>query len=225
MAAVDSASEKTPVVLVHGMGSSYERDWGRHGWVGMLEDEGLEALGFELPGHGASARLRDSNDSGVARLVEFCQAHGEVDIVGFSAGAVLSLTAVARRPELFRRVALLGLADTQLNVSVDDMRAAATDRESRVMRAVQAAAQRAGNDVTAVLDWVSRADAPPAFADLSRVASPVLLLLGEQDFLGEPDRILESLPRARLVKLPDTDHFTTTSRPEAKLLVLDFLTS
>jgi pimeloyl-ACP methyl ester carboxylesterase len=216
-------TEKPPVVLVHGMGSNFEHNWRRHGWVDLLESAGRNVVGFDMPGHGDALPLAASDDSGVARLLELCESYGEVDIVGFSAGSVLSLTAVTHRPELFQRVALLGLADVQLLVSVESMRAGASDPDSPVMRTVRVAAERAGNDVSAVLDWAQRSDAPPSFADLARVTSPVLLVLGDQDFLGDATRVLQSLPQSRLVTLADTDHFSTTSRHEAKVVVADFL--
>lgn len=218
-------TDGTPVVLVHGMGSNFEHNWRRHGWVESLAATGGEVIGFDMPGHGAALPLAETGDSGVARLIELCESYGEVDIVGFSAGSVLSLKAVARRPDLFRRAALMGLADTQLLVSLESMREGAGDIHSPVMRTVRRAAERAGNDVVAVLDWAQRSDAPPSFADLARVTCPVLLILGDQDFLGEATLLLQALPQARLLTLADTDHFATTSRHEAKIAVSDFLAS
>ncbi|MQW77592.1 alpha/beta fold hydrolase [Nocardioides sp. dk4132] len=218
-----TVTEKPPVVLVHGMGSTFEHNWRRHGWVDMLEAEGRAVVGFDLPGHGRSPGLTDATDTGVGRLLQLCESYGEVDLVAFSAGSVLSLSAAVRRPELFRRLVFLGLADTQLRVTRESMRAGANDLDSPVMRSVRRAAERAGNDVATVLDWARRAEAPPRFADLARVTAPVLLVLGERDFLGEPDELLASLPQAQLVTLRDTDHFATTSQFEAKLVVLDFL--
>ena len=218
-------THKPPVVLVHGMGSNFEHNWRRHGWVDMLEAEGRPVIGFDMPGHGRAPTIADAGDTGVGRLVELCAAHGTVDIIGFSAGSVLSLSAVVRRPDLFRRVALLGLADAQLRATPEAGLAAARDLDSPVMRGVRLAAERAGDDVAGVLDWVRRADAPPTFADLGRVTAPVLLVLGEQDFLGDADGLADALPQARLVMLRDTDHFLTTAQFEAKLVVLDFLAS
>lgn len=216
-------TDNPTVILVHGMGSNFEHNWRRLGWVDALEASGHEVVGFDMPGHGGALPLAASGDSGVARLLELCESYGEVDIVGFSAGSVLSLTAVVERPDLFRRVALLGLADTQLLVSLEAMREGAADPDSPVMSTVRAVAERAGNDVTTVLDWARRSDAPPSFADLARVTSPVLLVLGDRDFLGDPGTLLVSLPQARLVTLADTDHFSTTSRHEARVAVVDFL--
>lgn len=216
--------QKPPVVLVHGMGSNFEHNWRRHGWVDALEESGRRVIGFDMPGHGSAPALAEAGDSGVGRLIELCEDIGEVDIVGFSAGSVLSLTAVVRRPLLFRRAALLGLADTQLRITPESMRAGASDLDSPVMRVVRRAAVRAGNDVTAVLDWALRSDAPPSFADLGRVTAPVLLVLGDQDFLGEAEGLLEALPHAQLVTLTETDHFATPTHPEAMRAVLDFLT-
>lgn len=222
------ASNQPPVVLVHGMGSNFEHNWRRHGWVDLLDDAGRRVSGFDMPGHGTSPALGANGDSGVDRLLAHCDLVGEggpVDIVSFSAGSVLTLTALTVRPDLFRRAALLGLADTQLQISVESMRAGASDLTNPVMRTVLVAAERAGNNPQTVLDWAQRSDAPPSFADLARVSADVLLVLGEHDFLGSPARLLETLPQARLVTLPGVDHFATTSKAEAKRSVLEFLTA
>jgi pimeloyl-ACP methyl ester carboxylesterase len=41
-----------PVLLVHGLASSFEHNWRATGWVDILADEGRTALGMDLPGHG-----------------------------------------------------------------------------------------------------------------------------------------------------------------------------
>lgn len=211
-----------PVVMVHGMGSNFEHNWRRHGWVDLLTEAGREVIGFDLPGHGASHPL-DDGESAVGRLLDLCAAHGPVDVVAFSVGSVVSLSALTRRPELFRRAALLGLADRQLDTTQENMRKGAADLDSPAMQAVTVAAERAGNDVDAVLAWAQQAEKPPSFADLSHVQLPVLLVLGREDFLGPADRLVESLPDARLALLANTPHFATTSRHEAKDVVVDFL--
>ena len=38
---------------------------------------------------------------------------------------------------------------------------------------------------------------------------PVLVVIGERDFTGPGDPLVEALPDARLVVLPGADHFST----------------
>ena len=44
---------------------------------------------------------------------------------------------------------------------------------------------------------------------LGRVSASVLVVIGERDFAGPADPLVEALPDARLVVLPRTDHFST----------------
>jgi pimeloyl-ACP methyl ester carboxylesterase len=44
---------------------------------------------------------------------------------------------------------------------------------------------------------------------LAAVTMPVLVVLGDADFAGPADPLLERLPDARLVTLPGVDHFAT----------------
>jgi pimeloyl-ACP methyl ester carboxylesterase len=41
------------------------------------------------------------------------------------------------------------------------------------------------------------------------VTCPTLVVLGDNDFAGPADPLVEALPDARLVVLPRTDHFAT----------------
>ncbi|MEQ6900377.1 alpha/beta fold hydrolase [Nocardioides sp. YIM 152588] len=216
------SDERRPVVLVHGLGSTFEHNWRRHGWVDLLEAEGRRVVGFDMPGHGA-APLLGAGETGPGRLVDLCASIGPVDLVGFSAGSVLGLTATVERPDLFGRVALLGLADAQLQTTPESKAAGLSDPDAPIMRGIRLAAERAGNDVEAVLASALQTGPPPTFDSLARVRGPVLLVLGELDLVGRADRVLAALPQGRLVVLRETDHFSTTQRFEAKQAVLDFL--
>ncbi|MER3452650.1 MAG: alpha/beta hydrolase, partial [Acidimicrobiia bacterium] len=44
--------DTTPVLLVHGFGSSFRHGWVEPGWVDLLADAGRPVIGVELPGHG-----------------------------------------------------------------------------------------------------------------------------------------------------------------------------
>jgi pimeloyl-ACP methyl ester carboxylesterase len=47
--------------------------------------------------------------------------------------------------------------------------------------------------------------------DLSSVTCPVLVVLGDRDFIGSADRLVAALPSASLVTLAGVDHFSTPS--------------
>jgi len=55
-----------------------------------------------------------------------------------------------------------------------------------------------------------RPNAPPITVEgLGRIALPVLVVLGDQDFAGPADPLVEALPDVRLVTLRGVDHFAT----------------
>ena len=44
---------------------------------------------------------------------------------------------------------------------------------------------------------------------LARITCPVLVVIGDKDFAGPADELIEKLPDARLVVLRNVDHFAT----------------
>src|SRR5262245_46844822 len=103
-------SEPRPVVFVHGLGSTYDHNWVKFGWADLVEAEGRRAVGHNMAGHGGAPRFESEADTGPGRLHQLAEElGGKVDIVAFSAGSVLSLTAAWRRPELFGRLVLMGI--------------------------------------------------------------------------------------------------------------------
>ena len=109
-----------PVVLVHGVGSSHEHAWVAPGWTDVLAEDGRTVVPFELPGHGAAPPLAGGVDDADLLLAALDASGGvPVDAVGHSAGALLLLRAAARRPPLFRRIALIGVGDGVLGPPSD----------------------------------------------------------------------------------------------------------
>ena len=63
---------------------------------------------------------------------------------------------------------------------------------------------------TQALIAVMEAPQPPLTAEaLAAVTCPVLVVLGDRDFAGPADPLVEALPNAKLVILRNTDHFAT----------------
>jgi pimeloyl-ACP methyl ester carboxylesterase len=58
---------------------------------------------------------------------------------------------------------------------------------------------------------------------LARVDLPVLVVLGDQDFAGPGEPLVDLLPQAELVTLRNVDHFATPKHFGAIDAALDFL--
>lgn len=217
------------VVFVHGWGGSFARTWQEPGWAALVEDAGRSVIGVDLLGHGTAPRPHD--DEAYADLttrISDALPSEPVDAVGFSLGAITLLELACREPHRFSRLVVMGvganLFRAEAGTTILDAlegRAAATDITAQLF--VQYANQP-GNDPVAlacVLRRPARRTLTPA--RLAALTMPVLVVLGDKDFAGPADPLIEALPNARLVTLRNTDHFATTESFAAIDATLDFL--
>lgn len=142
-----------------------------------------------------------------------------VDAIGFSLGAIQVLRVASRSPERFNRIVVGGIAGGVFAAPGDGNEVLATTIEAGpsedshgVVRLFAQFAHAAGNDPKALAACLRRPIGPLTPDEVARVACPVLVVLGDQDFAGPPDALLDALPDARLVTLKGVDHFRT---PEA----------
>ena len=83
-----------------------------------------------------------------------------------------------------------------------------------------------GNDRAALIAFLRRPQRPLTQADLARITTHVLVVLGDQDPAGTltpGDGLVAALPGARLVTLRGVDHFGTPADVRCMQAVLDFL--
>jgi pimeloyl-ACP methyl ester carboxylesterase len=217
-----------PVILVHGLASSFEHNWVRTGWLDALESRGREVISMNLPGHGGNSRPGGVL-AAVDQLTELAQLPGAVDLVGFSAGARVCALAAAAGQVAVRRLVLAGLGDSALRPGgepADDGGLSLTgplddgDVRSRLFRRMAASA---GNDPRALEDFRAAPAGELTARVLARIACPTLVIIGERDHLGPATEVAGSVPGAQLTTLPRTDHFATPSHVEAILAALRFL--
>jgi pimeloyl-ACP methyl ester carboxylesterase len=220
-----------PVLLVHGIGSSFEHNWQRTGWVDILGLDDRTAVGFELPGHGGSTAPLDGA-AAVRELAGLVSGHGLVDAVGFSAGAMLLARVAVAVPGAFRRVALLGIGDhswgagEESDTAVLDLAAALesdTEHEDPRVRIFQRLARSAGNDPVRVAAYLRTAPSLPPAEELAAVTCPTLIVVGERDPVGPADRLAAAFPDAQAVVLPGVDHMATTTDVRCQDRVTRFL--
>lgn len=208
-----------PVLLIHGLATSAERTWRDTGWIDLLTDTGRDVLAPDLLGHGSAPKPHDpaAYDALESDLLDSLPA-GPIDAVGFSLGARTLLILASQHPDRFRKIVVAGVG---ANLFRDD-------GGSEQLAAVLAGEVDGGDDAPPMVGYFQRLAATPdsdpkALAallrrpraerltdeGLARITQPVLVVLGEHDFAGPADPLLDRLPDATLVTLRGVDHFGT----------------
>jgi pimeloyl-ACP methyl ester carboxylesterase len=203
-----------PVLLVHGFATSAQRTWAETGWIDLIREAGREVIAVDLLGHGDAPKPHDPaaydgmEDHVLEQLPE-----GRVDAISFSMGARLTLTLAARHPERFGRIVVAGVGENLFRTEGGGTISAAIESdevpENQIARHFRELAHAPGNDPAALAACMRRSYPPLDEEQLGRIASPVLVVLGDQDFVGPADRLVAALPDARLLTLKKVDHFGT----------------
>lgn len=202
------------VVLVHGFATSAERTWRDNGWIDLLHDAGRDVLAPDVLGHGAAAKPHDPSayERVESDLVELLPPE-PVDAIGFSMGARLLLTLAAADPSRFNRIVTSGvganLFQNETNDLVIDAISGTGDPENPVAQYFAGLAAQPDQDRDALRAFLQSPRPPLDDGRLAKVTLPVLVVIGDRDFAGPADPLVEALPDARLVTLRNVDHFAT----------------
>lgn len=222
-------------VLVHGWGGAFSTTWQRSGFAALLSDGGKHVIGVDLLGHGEAPKPHDPEAYAdlTARVFDAIDAEspGEpVEAVGFSLGALTLLRAAIARPERFSRIVLAGIGQNVIErdhagatrivealervIDAEDAGTAPDlDEMDQIARLFVQYAQQPGNDIralAAVMRRPSSGDFEPE--DLAAITCPVLVIVGDRDFVHPGDKLASLFPDGRCETLKNVDHFAT---PEA----------
>ncbi len=215
---------------MHGWGGSYARTWQQPGWQALLEDAGREVIGVDLLGHGSAPKPHDPVAyADLTERITAAAGDGPIDAVGFSLGAITLLELACRSPERFHKLAVMGVGENLFRRDEERAKAilAAVEGEASDDLTAQLFAQysrQPGNDPVALAAIMKRGNHRGfTKADLGRITCPVLVVLGDKDFAGPADPLMEALPNARHVPVRNCDHFATTEAFGAIDAVLEFL--
>jgi pimeloyl-ACP methyl ester carboxylesterase len=212
-----------PILLVHGLATSAARTWGDNGWLDLLADAGRPVVAPDLLGHGTAPRPHDpaaydDMEAGVARALDEAVGDAVVDAIGFSLGARTLLHLACERPERFGRLVLAGVGANLFREAdgssalLADVMVADRSPEQPQLAYFHRLAHADGNDPEALAALLRRPHAPRLSDEaLATLTLPVLVVLGEQDFAGPADPLVERLPAAEVtvLSLPRTDHAAT----------------
>jgi pimeloyl-ACP methyl ester carboxylesterase len=221
------------VVLLHGFAADSRVNWDRAPLVPALLEAGRPVVRLDARGHGRSDKPHDPAAYGQDAMVADVRALldqlrvEEVDLIGYSMGAITSLMAAAVEPRV-RSAVLGGIGGRLLTHPLDRVAIAAAleaddakSIDNPSARAFRTFADATGADRVAL---AAAQRAPwPTFDFLDDVEVPVLVVAGEKDDLaGSPDDLAAALPDGRAVTVPG-DHLNAVVKPEFTAAVLDFL--
>lgn len=211
----------TSVVLVHGWGGSFEATWQRSGFTALLEDGGKSVIGVDLLGHGTAPKPHDPEayTDLTGRILDALPDE-PVDAIGFSMGALTLLRLAVDQPERFSRLVLAGIGRNVFDrdhsgaeaivAGIDHVLAGGQPGElSQEVRHFVNYAQEPGNDMAALAAAMRQRGSALTREELARVTCPVLVVVGDQDFVAPADELASSFPDGRCVTLPKVDHFAT----------------
>lgn len=204
-----------PILFLHGLVTSSQRTWGDNGWFDLVREANRELLAVDLPGHGTQYHPSGDFDGNILNAVESQITHDLVDAITFSLGARIVLALAVRHPSRFRKIVVSGVGDSLFFPD--------HERGHRIFQAIagepvtddpesQYFAQLADSpDVNRRLisQYMSKQNTILTANQLNGISTPVLVVLGENDFSGPATELLDALPNAELVTLKGVDHFAT----------------
>lgn len=217
-----------PLVLLHGFAASTATMWEATGWSAILGEAGHTPIGIDLLGHGQAARPHEVEAyTQVEQSVVDQLPPRSVDGLGFSAGARVLLSIAAAHPDRFRRLVVAGVG-ARLFEPVDRSPIAeairsGADPDDRTGQHFHQLAHDGDNDPMALAAFMERAEPPITPEVLARITAPTLVVLGERDFSGPAEPVVDALRDGRLEMLSGTDHFATPKDLRWIDLTLDFL--
>jgi pimeloyl-ACP methyl ester carboxylesterase len=229
-----------PITLLHGFTSSIEQNWVERGWVELLSGAGRHVIALDLRGHGLSSKPREAAQyetsllaTDVVRLLDELELRRS-DVLGFSLGAGVALELAMDAPERVSRLVVCGIGDAAIRGlhdpgQIEEIRDALAAADAKLVtsplgKLIRAAAERGGNDLEALAAMTARGGWPGDLVDPRAVDLPALVgIAGGDEYMRGADRLLELLPRAEVVTLPDATHTSILEDDRFRRAVVGFL--
>lgn len=235
----EAVGSAPPVVLHHGFVADADSNWVATGVVGALTDAGRLVVAPDARGHGRSDKPHEPERYGedrmardLALLVERIGAP-QVDLVGYSMGAIVALLFAAEEDRV-RRLAIGGVGSGVIECGGVDRRSVSNEAIIAALEAEDPAeiedpaalpfrqlADAVGGDRLALA-----AQARSVYRGeigLSRISAPTLLLAGDEDPLAlRPEVLVEAIPEATL-RLLHGNHIGALGDPAFSTSIVDFL--
>ena len=222
-----------PIVLVHGFASDYQLNWVGTRWQETLTKAGHRVVGLDCRGHGSSGKPHDPEAyaleimaADVRRVLEHLEIE-TANYLGYSMGAKIGMQAMLDFPQRLGRVVLGGIGwDGAFRAAGEIAKALRGGPiESPVAKTFyDFAAARPSNDLEALAACILGPQPEPDPAGLAAIKNPVLVVVGDQDdIVTDVDKLIESIPTAKLVRVAGRNHMSAVPAGEFKKAALEFL--
>lgn len=232
-----------PIVLVHGWGSSLQAGWVHTGWLDALLPR-RRVVALDVRGHGASDKPLDQaaySYANMSRDVLCVMDHLEIreaDLLGYSMGSCMGASLLQSDRSRFKSMILGGIGnETEKSLSVlprivaglrAEDPASIEDPVSLGYRNYADSDPRNDREslaLSALQIWPEGFPLKLIGPDAVNIDIPLLLINGANDhpYIDTVEELLESVPTAELIVIPDRDHVSVVVDPRFKEHVLRFL--
>jgi pimeloyl-ACP methyl ester carboxylesterase len=230
----DEAGRGEPLVLLHG-GMCTNETWGAQ--IPAFAER-FHTLAPERRGHGHTADVEGPLSYGgmATDTIGFLDqvVGGPAHVVGWSDGGIIGLMVAVERPDLVRKLVVIGTNydTTGLVAEAEEMFAHMTP-DSPGMSRLRGLYELHSPDgpehwpvVFAKFKEMAAHEPQIAVDDLARISAPTLVLIGDDDIvsLEHTASLYRAVPNGELAVLPGTSHTVLFEKPELmNRIVLDFL--
>jgi pimeloyl-ACP methyl ester carboxylesterase len=231
-----------PVVLLHGGTVSFKYNYAATGWIKALNDAGLQVIGLDFRGHGASDKPHDAASYGTANLASDAMSVIDhlglqrVSLIAYSIGTAVALHLMQMAPERFDKTALIATGDGLIGhpphtfANITPALALVIGRTEypsdlpKHLAAYWNFIEATGGDKQAMLA-MSEAEYPSLTTqEAGAISIPTLVVSGGKDMvLGCGPRLAEALACGEYVEVEAADHFSLAADVATQARVVDFL--
>ncbi len=237
----DEATAAPPVVLHHGFVADANANWVATGVVDALTTARRRVIAPDARGHGQSEKPHDPARYGEDRMARdlacllYVLDEPQVDLVGYSMGAIVSLIFASSDPRRVRRLVVGGVGSGVIECGGVDRRSVPNEAIVEALKAQDASslevvpAAAAFRQLADALGSDREALAAQAVSiyrgeiALDRISAPTLVLAGETDPLAiRPQVLADAIPDGALQILTG-NHIEALGDPRFRQSIVNFL--
>ncbi|WP_208434221.1 alpha/beta fold hydrolase [Bartonella taylorii] len=227
----------TPILLIHGFGSSARVNWYSTGWFRTLTEAGYRVIALDNRGHGDSVKSYDPSfytpqamASDAVRLLQHLEL-SKVHVMGYSMGARISAFMALLYPTHVHSVIFGGLGIGMVTGAGDWKPVAEallaedistiTNPRGLMFRKF---ADQTKSDRRALAACIITSKQELTASEVYKIKQPALVAVGSLDEIGgEAEPLAALLPYGEALLIPNRDHMFAVGDKVYKKGVIDFL--